>query len=219
MFCVTVNASVHFWKRAFAVKGLRLNFTSLMQNTHCDMRVDLHTVNPNQNNNSELLFSLRMGCFDAPIKEIKSAWRWGILNELTVIMYTFLNPCRNKTQALGFSGQHGALLTIRDWLCFDFILLKANETNNCLLRYYAHYLNTDTQWLATLQTPFILIAIWLVRNAMNICLAVVIACNQFYNYVFNDIWNQCAFLLSRCVFVYFEDSVCKITISITWKSE
>lgn len=69
--------------------------------------------------------------------------------------------------------------------------------------------------ISYITNPFILIAIWLVRNAMNICLAVVIVCNQFYNYIFNDIWNQCVFLLSRCVFVYSEDSTCEMTISIT----
>lgn len=74
----------------------------------------------------------------------------GILNELTGIMYTFWTPVKRKLPLGRDVPLDFALLTIRDWLCFDFIPLKTNEMNNCLLRYYAHYLNTDTQWLAIL---------------------------------------------------------------------
>lgn len=66
-------------ERAFAVKGLELNFTSLMQNTAIWEQIYILSTE-NQNNNDELLFSLRMGCFDASLKEESKsfcAWRWG----------------------------------------------------------------------------------------------------------------------------------------------
>lgn len=80
---VIVNESVHLCvcerKTRFAAKGLELNFTSLMQNTAIWEQIYILSTE-NQNNNDELLFPLRMGCFDASLKEKSeyfSAWRRG----------------------------------------------------------------------------------------------------------------------------------------------
>ncbi len=85
LLCVIVNESVHLCvcererETGSAAKGLELNFTSLMQNTAIWEQIYILSTE-NQNNNDELLFPLRMGCFDASLKEKSesfSAWRWG----------------------------------------------------------------------------------------------------------------------------------------------
>lgn len=88
---------------AFAVKGLELNFTSLMQNTAIWEQIYiLSTENPN--NNDELLFPLRMGRFDASLKEESesfSAWRWGDEYSMNQqVPCNGLNYCKRKTCAL-----------------------------------------------------------------------------------------------------------------------
>ncbi len=98
--CVCVCVCVRERETGFAAKGLELNFTSLMQNTAIWEQIYIQSTE-NQNNNDELLFPLRMGCFDASLKEKSESFfclevGWWILNEPTGAVNTVWTTVKGK---------------------------------------------------------------------------------------------------------------------------